>query len=253
MVHIDLERFPFKGVDIAAIDLYRTLDIIGKLAIAADGLYITSTGAHGIVESVYDARIRVAHKGAMLVVADGMPIVWLGRWLGFKSVGRVNGPEFMECFFSRREARQLRHFFYGTTPSVISKLRDVLVSRFGDFNMVGMYCPPMQPLGFREDEKILAKIRELKPHILWVGLSTPKQELWLHMHMHKIGSGVGIPVGAAFDLLSGTTRRAPRWIQRSGFEWLFRLAVEPRRLYRRYFRVVPRFTYFFLQALINRR
>jgi len=119
--------------------------------------------------------------------------------------------------------------------------------------MVGAYSPPIKPMGFNEDSQILEHIRALKPDIVWIGLSTPKQEVWMHMHMHKIGCGIGVGIGAAFDLLSGTTRRAPRWIQRSGFEWLFRLIVEPRRLYKRYFFVIPRFAYFWLKTLIKQR
>jgi N-acetylglucosaminyldiphosphoundecaprenol N-acetyl-beta-D-mannosaminyltransferase len=242
-----------KGIDVAAIDVYRASDLIGELATATQESYVTITGAHGIVESQYNKDIFDAHRNASLVVPDGMPLVWLGRLLGFNSIGRVYGPDLMECIFSNEAYRELRHFFYGSSPSVVSQLRDALVARFGEFNMVGMYCPPMRPLGFNEDEAVLSRIRDLKPHIIWVGLSTPKQEVWMHMHMPKIGTGVGIGVGAAFDLLSGQTLQAPRYIQRSGFEWLFRLAMEPRRLFKRYFFVIPRFSVFFLQTFARQR
>jgi N-acetylglucosaminyldiphosphoundecaprenol N-acetyl-beta-D-mannosaminyltransferase len=245
-------KFSIKGIDVAAIDVYRACDMIGELATAAQQSYITITGAHGIVESQYNKDVFDAHRNASLVVPDGMPLVWLGRLLGLNSIGRVYGPELMECFFSNQAHRELRHFFYGSSPSVISNLRDALVKRFGEFNMVGMYCPPLRPLGFNEDEAVLSRIRDLKPHIIWVGLSTPKQEVWMHMHMPKIGAGVAIGVGAAFDLLSGKTQQAPRYIQRSGFEWLFRLAMEPRRLAKRYFFVIPRFLVFFIEAFARR-
>jgi N-acetylglucosaminyldiphosphoundecaprenol N-acetyl-beta-D-mannosaminyltransferase len=247
------DKFKIRDVDIAALDLLRASDLIGRLAKVHSGTYVTVTGAHGVVESVYDKAVLVAHKQAFVVVPDGMPLVWLGHRLGFKGMGRVYGPELMEFVFSKKELRELRHLFYGSSPAVIAKLTSTLTARFGAFNMVGSYCPPMRPKGFEEDEHVLSFIRELKPDIIWVGLSTPKQELWLHMHMKKIGSGVGIGVGAAFDLLSGTTRQAPRWIQRSGFEWLFRMAMEPRRLCKRYFFVVPRFAWFLLAVLIKTR
>ena len=125
-----------------------------------------------------------------MVVPDGMPLVWLGRILGYRSIGRVYGPDLMQAMFSNKEYRDLRHFFYGSNASVITALVNVLVSRFGQFNFVGSYSPPMRPVGFREDDDILLPIREAAPHILWVGLSTPKQELWLQMHMKQIGSGV---------------------------------------------------------------
>ena len=209
------------------------------------------TGAHGIVEFVYDDKIREAHQKAAFAVADGMPLVWLGRVLGYRTIGRVNGPELMELIFANESYRKLRHFFYGGNPSAVSNLRNVLVSRFGEFNMIGAHSPPIKPIGFLEEEEVLARIQALKPDFVWVGLSTPKQEVWMSMHMHKIGCGIGVGVWAAFDLLSGTTQRAPRWIQRSGFEWLFRLIVEPRRLYKRYFYVIPRFFYFWVEAAIK--
>ena len=249
----EFEKFRVRGTDVAAVDVFRASDFVGQLATNARGAYVTVTGAHGIVESVRNEQVREAHQQASMVVPDGMPLVWMGRMLGFNSIGRVYGPDLMSCIFSRKELRQLRHFFYGSTPDVVSKLTAALISRFGEFNFVGAYSPPIRPLGFGEDESILSRIRELKPHFVWVGLSTPKQELWLHMHMQKIGSGVGIGVGAAFDLLSGVTPQAPRWIQRSGFEWLFRLAMEPRRLFKRYLFVVPQFLYLMVETLISQR
>jgi N-acetylglucosaminyldiphosphoundecaprenol N-acetyl-beta-D-mannosaminyltransferase len=245
---MNFPKFTIKGIDVGAIDVNRACDLIGELVTSAQESYVTVTGAHGIIESQYNKDIFDAHRNASLVVPDGMPLVWLGRLLGFNSIGRVYGPDLMECVFSKEAYRDLRHFFYGSSPSVISNLRDALVTRFGEFNMVGMHCPPMRPLGFNEDEAVLSRMRDLKPHIIWVGLSTPKQEVWMHMHMPKIGVGVAIGVGAAFDLLSGKTQQAPRYIQRSGFEWLFRLAMEPRRLFKRYFFVVPRFLIVFLEA-----
>jgi N-acetylglucosaminyldiphosphoundecaprenol N-acetyl-beta-D-mannosaminyltransferase len=247
---IEFQRFRVRGTSVAAIDLERACDLIGQLATEGQGSYVTVTGAHGIVESVYSDRVREAHQQATMVVPDGMPLVWLGRLLGFNSIGRVYGPDLMASVFSRKELRQLKHYFYGSTPAIIDRLTATLRSQFGEFTLVGVYSPPIRPVGFAEAEDLLSRIRELKPHIIWVGLSTPKQEIWLHDHMGRIGSGVGIGVGAAFDLVSGTTRQAPRWVQRSGLEWLFRLGVEPRRLVRRYFFIVPRFLYYMAETLI---
>ena len=249
----EFPTFDIKGISVAAVDLAFAGDFLGRHAAGAHGEYITVTGAHGVVESAYDERIRMAHRKALMVVPDGMPLVWLGRLLGFGSMSRVYGPDLMEFIFANEQYRRLKHFFYGANPSVIAKLHNVLRSRFGEFNLSGTYCPPVNPLGFIEQDDVLARIRDLKPDFVWVGLSTPKQELWMQMHMPEIGSGIAIGVGAAFDLLSGTTIQAPRWIQRSGFEWLFRLVMEPRRLYRRYFFVVPKYLQFFLEALVKSR
>jgi N-acetylglucosaminyldiphosphoundecaprenol N-acetyl-beta-D-mannosaminyltransferase len=180
-----------------------------------------------------------------------MPLVWLGRALGHKSMGRVYGPDLIQAIFSEQEFRELGHFFYGSQPQVLTDLKDHLTSRFGRFNLVGSYCPPMRPAGFQEDDDILKMIRDARPHFIWIGLSTPKQELWMYMHMSKIATGVAIGIGAAFDLVARSTPQAPRWMQRSGLEWMFRLIVEPRRLYRRYFFIVPRFLLLMLKTWIK--
>src|SRR5262249_21080751 len=109
----DVPKFTFRNIDVAAIDLVRARDLIGRIAVTAPGRYVTVTGAHGIVESVYDERVRHAHRNATLVVPDGMPLVWLGRLLGFASMGRVYGPDLIEAVFAKPDLRQLRHFFYG--------------------------------------------------------------------------------------------------------------------------------------------
>jgi N-acetylglucosaminyldiphosphoundecaprenol N-acetyl-beta-D-mannosaminyltransferase len=243
--------FEIKGVPVAAVSLPFACDFIASRASNACGAYVTVTGAHGIVESAYDERVREAHRQALIVVPDGMPLVWLGKLLGFGSMTRVYGPDLMTCVFENEQRRRLRHFFYGANPSVIRKFSEVLRQRFGEFNLVGTYSPPMQPLGYEESDEIIAQMRDVKPDLIWVALSTPKQELWMQMHMPRIGSGIAIGVGAAFALLSGATTQAPRWVQRSGLEWLFRLAIEPKRLYRRYFFVVPTYLRFFVVAVIK--
>jgi len=245
--------FEVKGIFVAAVDLAFARDFLGQHASNAHGEYVAVTGAHGIVESAHDERIRSAHQQALMVVPDGMPLVWLGRLLGYNSVGRVYGPELMEFIFADQQHRQLRHFFYGAEPSVIRKLCQVLRARFGEFNLVGSHSPPIKPLGFVEQDDVLARIRDLRPEVIWVGLSTPKQEVWMQMHMPKIGCGLAVGVGAAFDLLSGNTVQAPRVIQRSGLEWLFRLAMEPRRLFKRYALVVPQFLYFMVETVLRSR
>ena len=247
-----VQTFTFKGVPVAAIDVLCARDVLGTWAPEGRGEYVTCTGAHGIVESAHNPQVRRAHEEAALVVPDGMPLVWLGRLLGFSSIGRISGSELMEQVFCIPSYRRLRHFFYGSKPSTVDRLCQALTCRFGSFNFAGAYCPPIRAIGFEESEDILNMIREAKPNIIWVGLSTPKQEIWLNMHMRQIGMGVGIGVGAAFDFLSGTIPRAPRWIQRSGFEWSFRLLAEPRRLYKRYCYVIPRFLYFWFETIIEK-
>jgi N-acetylglucosaminyldiphosphoundecaprenol N-acetyl-beta-D-mannosaminyltransferase len=132
------------------------------------------------------------------------------------------------------QAHGWRHFFYGGAPEVAGRLSERLVEKFPGLNVVGTYCPPFRALSPEEDEEVVRIIRAAEPDIVWVGISTPKQERWMVEHVARLGVPVLVGVGAAFDFLSGTKPQAPLWMQRSGLEWLFRLFSEPKRLWRRY-------------------
>ena len=166
---IEFRRFRVRGTSVAAIDLERACDLIGQLATAGQGSYVTVTGAHGIVESVYSDRVREAHQQATMVVPDGMPLVWLGRLLGFNSIGRVYGPDLMASVFARKELRQLKHYFYGSTPAIVDRLTTTLRSQFGEFTLVGAYSPPIRPVGFRRRRRfsIAYSRAEATNHLGW--------------------------------------------------------------------------------------
>ena len=163
-----------------------------------------------------------------------MPLVWLSRARGFGYVNRVYGPDLMLALCERSLSKGYRHFLYGGAPGVPEKLAENLKRRFPGLDVVGTYSPPFRPLTHEEDERVVRMINEAGPDIVWVGLSTPKQERWMAGHIGRLEAPVLIGVGAAFDFHSGVKRQAPRWMQRSGLEWLFRLLTEPRRLWRRY-------------------
>jgi N-acetylglucosaminyldiphosphoundecaprenol N-acetyl-beta-D-mannosaminyltransferase len=147
--------------------------------------------------------------------------------------------------------RGYRHYFYGGAPGIAERLSARLQERFPGLQVVGTYCPPFRPLTQDEDWQVIETIRAAQPDIVWVGISSPKQEYWMRDHVERLGVPALIGVGAAFDFHSGAKRQAPRWIQRSGFEWLFRLANEPLRLWPRY-RQYPRFVWLVLRQLLHR-
>jgi N-acetylglucosaminyldiphosphoundecaprenol N-acetyl-beta-D-mannosaminyltransferase len=188
---------------------------------------------HGVSEAQRDPVFKTALATADLIVPDGMPLVWLGRLRGFKSMKRrVYGPELMETF-CRQTGNKYRHFFYGGAPGVADTLADVERERHG-IQVVGTYCPPFRPLTPDEETTIQTILEEAAPDVLWIGLSTPKQETWMYEHRDKISVPVMLGVGAAFDLNIGRLKQAPVWMRENGMEWLFRLLAEPRRLWRRY-------------------
>ena len=194
--------------------------------------YVAVTGMHGVMEAQHDSSFRQILLNADLVVPDGMPLVWYGRRRGFELKRRVYGPELTECF-CRRVGAQYRHFFYGGAPGVAQKLANVLHDQYG-ICIGGAYSPPFRPLTSSERMQVMDLIHGAAPDVLWVGLSTPKQERWMSEQQNSLRVPVMIGVGAAFDILTGRVSQAPRWMREGGLEWLFRLIQEPRRLWRRY-------------------
>src|SRR5581483_2192390 len=190
------------------------------------------TGMHGVMEARQSAEFRQVLADADLVVPDGMPLVWMGRFHGIKRMRRrVYGPELMETFL-RETGSAYRHFFYGGAEGVAGQLARVLQAKFG-IQVAGTWCPPFRPLTPAEEAEVAARIEDSRPDIIWVGLSTPKQERWMHAH-RNVQVPVMIGVGAAFDFHTGRAAQAPVWMREHGLEWLFRLRSEPRPLWRRY-------------------
>ena len=195
--------------------------------------YVAVTGMHGGTESHQNPEFRSILKDADLVVPDGMPLVWLGRLRGFSHLERrVYGPELMETF-CRETGTKYRHFFYGGAPGIADRLAQVEQERHG-IRIAGTYCPPFRPLTAEEDKAVIAMINEAAPDVVWVGLSTPKQERWMYDYRNRLNVPLLLGVGAAFDLNSGQLKQAPEWMREHGLEWLFRLMAEPKRLWRRY-------------------
>jgi N-acetylglucosaminyldiphosphoundecaprenol N-acetyl-beta-D-mannosaminyltransferase len=203
--------------------------------------YVCVTGVHGVMESYDDATLQAIHNKAGMVTPDGMPLVWISRLRGFKQVDRVYGPDLMLALCDHSQAKGYRHFLYGGADGVPEQLAERLKSKFPDINIVGTYSPPFRAMTAEEDEAVVKMINNTEADIVWVGLSTPKQERWMHAHVGRLNASALLGVGAAFDFHAGLKRQAPRWMQRSGLEWFFRVITEPKRLWRRYLKANPRF------------
>lgn len=203
--------------------------------------YVAVTGMHGVTESQDDAGFKAILEDADLVVADGMPLVWLGRLRGFPMKRRVYGPELMEAF-CQNTGEKYSHFFYGGAPGVADQLARTERERHG-IRIAGTFCPPFRALTTEEENEVIASIQAANPDVLWIGLSTPKQERWMYEFRNSLHVPVMLGVGAAFDLNSGRLKQAPGWMRENGLEWLFRLVAEPRRLWRRYLFLGSRFAW----------
>ena len=243
-----IPRVDVLGVGVSAIDMDTALDVIDRWITAGARQYVCVAGVHGVMESQRDETLRHIHNAAGLVTPDGMPLVWLSRLHGWRNTRRVYGPDLMLEVCERSLATGYRHFFYGGHEGVPERLAERLQKRFHGLIVAGTFSPPFHAPSASEDQAIVRRINDAKPDIVWVGLSTPKQERWMAQHVDRLTAPVLIGVGAAFDFHAGLKRQAPRWMQSSGLEWSFRLVSEPRRLWRRYLVNNPLFVWLtFLQ------
>lgn len=240
-----VEWINLMGIKLSALNLELACATILTAIAKGQRGYICVRDAHGVVKAQQDPVLRRAHNRAFLVTPDGMPLVWALRLAGKPKVGRVYGPDLMAALFAAGQAegqgQGVSHFLYGTTPETLVQLETNLLRRFPKARVVGKLSPPFRPLSHDEETAIAAEINLSGADIVWVGLSTPKQELWMQSMRARLTPSMLIGVGAAFDFHAGQKAQAPRFLQRSGLEWAFRLACEPRRLWRRYAVTIPSF------------
>jgi N-acetylglucosaminyldiphosphoundecaprenol N-acetyl-beta-D-mannosaminyltransferase len=236
-----IERLNVLGVGVSVINERTALAAIAQgLERRAKGC-VCVTGVHGVMEAQRDAELRNILNRAFLNTPDGMPLVWLGRLAGFGEMDRVYGPDLMLAVCKHTQEKNCTHFLCGGGEGVATELKQRLEKKFPGLKIAGTYTPPFRPLTTDEENELIRLVNGLKPDILWVGLSTPKQEKLMAKLLPRLDSVLMFGVGAAFDFHAGRMRQAPRWMQRSGLEWFFRLGCEPRRLWRRYLRNNPLF------------
>jgi N-acetylglucosaminyldiphosphoundecaprenol N-acetyl-beta-D-mannosaminyltransferase len=238
-----IQRVNVLGVGISVLNLRTALEAIAGAVRDRRQGYVCVTGVHGVMEAQTDAAFKDILNQAFLCTPDGMPMVWLGTLHRHHDMSRVYGPDLLLEVCAWSETSGCKHFFYGGAEGVAELLKQKLQAKFPKLAVVGTFMPPFRPLNAAEEKDLQAQLRAARPDILWVGLSTPKQEKFMAEFMPKLDVTLMIGVGAAFDFHAGRARQAPRWMQRSGLEWLFRLACEPRRLGKRYLKNNPLFAW----------
>ena len=232
---MEIRKVNVLGVGVSVLDQDRARDFLFDTIRQGKRGYVTVTGVHGVSEAQKDEALREIFNRALLVTPDGMPMVWMGKLQGEKSIQRVYGPDLMLNLCEHSPAAGFRHFLYGGVPGVAEDLRRKLETRFPGLEVVGTYTPPFRRLNDHELSDLQQMVRGTRPDFFWVGLSTPKQERFMAQHLGILPEAkILIGVGAAFDLLTGRVRQAPPSMQRLGLEWLFRLSQEPKRLWKRY-------------------
>jgi len=231
------------GVPLAAIDYEGVLDWMDA-AVAHDARgYVCVAATHTVVACGEDPALRSAVLGASLTVPDGQPLVWAMNALGRARLrDRVYGPELMARHCARAARDGTSVFLYGgRDDAALALLADRLRARFPGLRIAGGHAPPFRPLTAEEEQRVVEEIDGSGADVVWVGIGVPKQEKWMQAMRPRLRAPVLVGVGAAFDFHAGLVPQAPAWMQRSGLEWLFRLAQEPGRLWRRYARYNPRF------------
>ena len=235
------KRVNVLGVGISVLNLQSALTAIAAAVRERRKGYLCITGVHGVMEAQDDPAFKNILNAALLCTPDGMPMVWAGKLAGHREMGRVYGPDLMLDVCAWSETSGAKHFFYGGADGVAELLARQLQEKFPRLKIAGTYTPPFRRLTGDEEKQLAAQITTAAPDILWVGLSTPKQEKFMAEYLPKLDVTLMVGVGAAFDFHSGRVRQAPRWMQRSGLEWFYRLCSEPRRLGKRYLRNNPLF------------
>lgn len=235
------ERTNILGVGVSAINMQQALDQIACWIERRERTYVVVCPVYTVMMCQEQPALRRIVNRAGMVTPDGMPLVFLSRRLGQPHVGRVYGPDLMLAFSEVAARRGYTSFFYGGAEGVPERLAEVLCARLPGLRVAGTHAPPFRDLTDEEDDAVIEMINAANPDVLWVGLGSPKQDYWMARHRDRLNVPVMIGVGAAFDMHTGRIPQAPRWMQRSGLEWLFRLAAEPGRLWRRYLIYNPLF------------
>ena len=231
-------RFHSMQADVAGVAfdfvlMRQVIDAVEQWRRARTRNYIVLTNPHSVMLCRRDEQMRRATLTAGLTLPDGVGVVLAAELLGYGRQHRVTGPALMIDVCDRGRDIGLRHFFYGGGEGVADELARRLTSQFDGLIVAGTCCPPFRNLSEAEDADIVDRINASRADIVWVGLGAPKQEKWMRAHLGEIAVPAMIGVGAAFDFHSGNVKWAPKWIRKFGIEWAYRLACEPRRMWRR--------------------
>lgn len=233
-VKVELPRANLLGVGVHATSLQAAIEVSDTILRSGQKGYVCLTGVHGLMEAHRSSAMQRILNKASLCLPDGMPTVWMGRAQGHRSMARVYGPDYMLAMCRYGVPRGYRHFLFGGKLGVAGQLRRRLEQTIPGIEIAGTFTPSFGPFDAAQEEALRVRLRESKPHILWVGLSTPKQERFMAAYLDRFDVPLMAGVGAAFDIHAGLLKDAPEWMKACGLQWLDRLRKEPRRLWKRY-------------------
>lgn len=214
---------------------------------------VSATGAHGMITAMKEQDFQQILDEFYWNLPDGMPGVWVGRLKGAQQMDRCYGPDFFKLVFEQSANTSIKHFLCGGKEGVADELREAVGRKFGNYNVAGTYCPPFRSLSEEEFKELGDQINASGANIVWIGLSTPKQERFARRLSQYVTTNFIVTVGAAFDFHTDKVQQAPSWMQKLSLEWFFRLMMEPKRLYKRYLEIVPLFIFYNIKELVSFR
>jgi len=252
-VERQLARVNVLAVGVHAVDMTAAVEYIRSVILQRKKTYVCVAGVHGVMEAQRDPHFLGILNSCPLVVPDGMPLVWAGHLQDHRSMGRVYGPDLMLEVCRTLAPMHVRHFLYGGNPGVAEELKASLEQKVPGIQIVGVYTPPFRDLNAEEEQALASQVASCAPDVLWVGLSTPKQERFMAKFIERLDVPVMLGVGAAFDLHTGRMKDAPEWMKRCGLQWLHRLIQDPKRLWKRYLRNNPEFAVRFAWQILRQK
>lgn len=250
----------FEKVDILGVNIFSGgwcsfIDICNEVLNSSNksSLIVSATSVHGVIEAQTDEVYKRILNNSFIAHPDGRPLMFFGKMAGDKKIEQIKGPEVLPEICKLTAKRNINHFFYGGKEGVAEDLAGRMQKRYSGLRVSGYYCPPFRDLTYKEKKDIITQINETGTDIVWVGLSTPKQEKWAYEFRKKLNVKLIFTVGAAFDFHTDNLELAPEWATKLYIEWLYRLVKEPKRLWKRYFRIVPMFLYLALKQIIKEK
>ncbi len=229
-------KYSVLGTNIDDLNSYReTYELVlNYLKTQSKPSYLTVNNVHTVTEGIKDTQFREIINNSFLALPDGKPLSVIGRWKGFKRVERIFGPTFFEKTLEWGVEENLKHFFFGSSPETLDKLKKNVEKKFPGIKIAGCISPPFREFLITENETFLNEIKNSGADIIWVSLGAPKQERWIFSNFRLLNRGIMIGIGAGFDYMAENLKNAPEWMKDFSLEWLYRFKQEPRRLWKRY-------------------
>ena len=239
------------GISISDIDIPTFVKMVLSNYNSFNNICVSATGAHGIISATKDEHLFHVLNSFQYNLPDGMPCVWIARAKGSKLIKRCFGPFVFKEMIKSTAKKNIKHYFCGGREGVAERLKESCKTQFSNENIVGVYCPPFRKICNEEIKSMAKEINQSQADVLWIGISTPKQEKLAKRLSEYTKVKMIITVGAAFDYYTGSIDIAPKWIQNMGLEWLYRLCLEPKRLWKRYLEIVPKFIIYAILDVMN--